>query len=90
LKYWSGSRCLDSDATMAEVYFGRDVPNVVRRNEMLESVIRVREVIIHNRPDEADFNPAFPPIDASNFELVIRSMMVQARQAFSDQCESFL
>ena len=64
----------NSDATVAEVYFGREVPDVVRRNDMLETVVGVREVVVHNRADQADLDPVFPPIDASNFELIIRSV----------------
>jgi hypothetical protein len=71
----------NSDATVAEVCFRRQVPNVVSGNEVVRSIIGVGEMISHDRADETGLDPVLPPIDTSNFELIIGESTTGASNA---------
>ena len=61
----------NSDATVAEIYFGREVPDVVTRYETFRRVIGVGEGLIHERAEKTYLHHVFPTINSPNLDQVV-------------------
>ena len=56
---------------MAEIYFGREVPDVVTRYETFRRVIGVGEGLIHERAEKTYLHHVFPTINSPNLDQVV-------------------
>src|SRR4029078_7969368 len=56
---------------VAEIYFGREVPDVVTRYETFRCVIGVGEGFIHKRAEKTHLYHGFPTINSPNLNQVV-------------------
>jgi len=54
-----------------EIYFGREVPDVVTRYESFRRVIGVGEGLIHERAEKTHLDHVFPTINSPNLDQVV-------------------